>query len=265
MDRALNLTLAMTFVTGLTLLGCGDDDSSADGGRDAGHAHAGNGHAGNGHAEKDSGPSASEDAGSDEDDAGTKPALGFFVSSDTSMTGNLGGLAGADARCDKLAKAAGAKAKFAAYLSAEKNENGADQPVDARDRIGKGPWYNAKGVVLAKDIEALHALPSGNAELFLTETGDKINGQWEGSPTPVQHDILTGSDAEGKLLAGFTCQSWTSEEMSDMKRVGHSDGLGPMRNPDPPYNSWNSSHASPGCNNTAPQGGAGRIYCFAID
>jgi hypothetical protein len=250
MERALSLTLAMTFATGL-FIGCGDDDSPADGG-DPGHGDHGDDHA-------------KTDSGSGEDDAGAKPELSFFVSSDTSKTGNLGGLAGADERCNKLAKAAGSKAKFAAYLSAEKNETGEDQPVDARDRIGKGPWYNAKGELLAKDVEALHALPSGNADVFLTETGDKINGQWEGSPTPNEHDVLTGSDAEGKLRAGFTCQSWTSEAMSDIAQVGHSDGLGPMRNPDPPYNSWNSSHENGGCNDTAPRGGAGHIYCFAVE
>jgi hypothetical protein len=262
MKRVHDLTLAMTVAAGL-FIGCGDDDSPADGGGDADHGD--HGHEGDDHDKKDSGPSASDDGGSDDDDAGTKPALSFFVTSDTSKTGNLGGLTGADTRCNTLAKAAGAKAKFAAYLSAEKNEKGEDKPVDARDRIGKGPWYNAKGVLLAKDVEALHKLPSGNADLFLTEKGGKINGQWEGSPTPNEHDVLTGSDAEGKLRAGFTCLSWTSEAMSDLAQVGHSDGLGPMRSPAPPYNSWNSSHENGGCNDTAPKGGAGHIYCFAVE
>lgn len=251
MERVLNLTLAMTFATGLALMGCGDDDdSSKDGGRDdPDHDHDRDG---------------DHDAGSDEDDAGSKEPLSFFVSSDTSKTGNLGGLSGADERCNKLAKAAGSKLKFAAYLSAEKNQKGEDKAVDAKDRIGKGPWYNAKGLLLAKDVEALHKLPSGNADLFLTEKGTKINGQWSGSPTPNEHDVLTGSTAEGTLREGFTCKSWTSEEMSDIAQVGHSDGLGPMMNPAPPYNSWNSSHENGGCNDTAPRGGAGHIYCFAV-
>jgi hypothetical protein len=258
MERVLNLTLAMTFATGLALIGCGDDDDAADGGGDAAHGD-------HDHDKKDSGSKASDDAGSDEDDAGAKGELSFFVSSDTSMTGNLGGLKGADDRCNKLAKAAGSKLKFAAYLSSEKDEKGDDKQVDARDRIGKGPWYNAKGVLLAKDVESLHKLPRGNSDLFLTEKAGKVNGQWMGSPTPVEHDVLTGSNADGTLLADHTCKAWTSEDMADLAQVGHCDGLGPMMNPDPPYNSWNSSHENGGCNDTAPRGGAGRIYCFAVE
>jgi hypothetical protein len=249
MERVLNLTLAMTFATGLVLIGCGDDDDSPkDAGGDAkDHDHDGDEH---------------DDHGKDEDDAGSKEEMSFFVSSDTSKTGNLGGLSGADARCNKLAKAAGSKLKFAAYLSADKGD---DDAVDAKDRIGKGPWYNVKGVLLAKDLDALHKLPSGNADLFLTEKGAKINGQWSGSPTPNEHDVLTGSTAEGTLREGFTCKSWTSEAMTDIAQVGHSDGLGPMMSSDPPFNSWNSSHENGGCNDTAPRGGAGHIYCFAVE
>jgi hypothetical protein len=181
------------------------------------------------------------------------------------MTGNLGGLAGADKTCNDLAMEAGSEAKFAAYLSSEKDEKGAAATVNARDRIGKGPWYNAKGALVAKDIAALHALPAGNADLFLTEKGAKINGQWEGSPTPNEHDILTGSNADGTLMAGKTCDGWTSDASDEAARVGHSDGLGPMRNPNPPYNSWNSSHDNESCANTAPRGGAGHFYCFAVE
>jgi hypothetical protein len=289
MKRALNLTLAMTFATGLALAGCGDDDDSVDGGTDAATSGtsgggkggsggksgtsgvggkggtsggAGKGGASGGGAGKAGG--GADDGGTD-DDAGAKGELSFFVTSETNKTGNLGGLKGADERCNKLAKAAGSKLTFAAYLSSEKNEDGAAQAVNARDRIGKGPWYNANGVLLAKDLDALHKLPSGDADLFLTEKGEKVNGQWEGSPTPIEHDILTGSDADGKLMADKTCDSWTSEATDKVARVGHSDGLGPSRNPAPPYNSWNSSHDNMDCSDTAPRGGAGRIYCFAVE
>jgi len=241
---------------GCALVACGDDDNPKDAGGDAAHGDR-----------EDAG---ADDAGKDEDDAGAKldvEKMSFFVASDTSKTGDLGGLKGADERCNRLAKAAGVKGsrKFAAYLSTEKNDKGEDSPVHARDRIGKGPWYNAHGVLLAKDVDALHALPSGNPDLFLTEKGGKINGQWEGSPMPNEHDILTGSDADGKVMAEKTCADWTSTDSALKARVGHSDGLGPMRNPDPPYNSWNSSHDNLGCNDTAPAGGAGHIYCFAVE
>ena len=253
MDRTAKLTFGLVLAVGCALIACGDDDD--DSAKDAG-----------GDAAKDSG--GAEDGGKDEDDAGAKPdvdKMSFFVASDTSKTGDLGGLSGADDRCNRLAKAAGVKNRtFAAYLSAEKKGDGDDSPVHARDRIGKGPWFNARGVMLAKDLDALHSLPGGDAELFLNEKAQKINGQWEGSPSPNEHDILTGSDPEGKVMTGLTCADWTSAESGKMARVGHSDGLGPNRNPNPPYNSWNSSHNQLGCNDTAPAGGAGHIYCFAV-
>jgi hypothetical protein len=191
--------------------------------------------------------------------------LSFFVTSDKSITGNLGGLSGADARCQKLAQAAGAGARtFHAYLSAEHDPDNGGAATHARDRIGKGPWHNAKGALLAEDLAALHAR-SGDADMFLDENGEKINGQWLGSPTPNEHDVLTGSDMDGRLLSGKTCSDWTSEEATRSAQVGHSDGLGPMQNGDPPYNSWQSSHENGGCSDTAPRGGAGHLYCFAID
>ncbi|HEY0465368.1 MAG TPA: hypothetical protein VGC79_14235 [Polyangiaceae bacterium] len=194
--------------------------------------------------------------------AGSKPT--FFVSSDTSATADLGGLTGADARCQDLAISAGFAAhSFHAYLSAEQDPEDPSKPVNARERIGTGPWYNAKGVLLARDLTALHAL-NGDAELFLDENGEKINGQWPGSPTPIEHDVLTGSTAEGMLLVGKTCADWTSAD-SGTAQVGHSDGLGPGMSAEPPYNSWNSAHENGGCGDTAPRGGAGRLYCFAID
>ena len=191
----------------------------------------------------------------------------FFVTSDTSMTANLGGLAGADARCQKLALAAGVgDHTFHAYLSVEHDPANPSKALDARDRIGTGPWYNSLGVLLAKDLTALHAL-SGNADLFLDEKGHKINGQWVNSPTPNEHDVLTGSTTMGTLLAGQTCVDWTSASTATTTtaQVGHCDGLGPNHDPTPPYNSWNSAHANGSCGDTAPKGGAGRLYCFAIN
>jgi hypothetical protein len=139
----------------------------------------------------------------------------------------------------------------------------AEGPINARDRMPLGAVINSKGVMIADSRDALHAR-SGDAELFIDENGAKIPGQWAGSPSPVQHDVLTGSNADGTVMAGQTCRNWTSEDMADTAQVGHTDGLGPSMNPAPPYNSWNSSHANGGCNDTAPRGGAGRLYCFRI-
>lgn len=192
------------------------------------------------------------------------PRLSFFVSSQKNMTGNLGGLAGADARCQTLAAAVGAGDQvWHAYLSVAMDAANGNMPVHARDRIGSGPWFNAKGVMVAANLTELHAR-TGNADVFLDESGSKINGQWEGSPTPIEHDVLTGTTPEGMLMQGMTCQDWTSTSMDTAAQVGHSDGLGPGRNGMPPYSSWNSSHANRGCGDTAPAGGAGRIYCFAM-
>jgi hypothetical protein len=202
-----------------------------------------------------------------DDDAGAGEGAGFsfFVTSDASMTGALGGLTGADMRCQNLAKAVGAGAKtWHAYLSVEHSEAKAGGPENARDRIGQGPWYNVKGGLVAQDLAALHQR-QGAADVFLDEQGNKINGQWPGSPVPNQHDVFTGSSADGTVLAGKTCKDWTSASASDVAQVGHSDGLGPNQNAAPPYNSWNSVHESAGCNDTAPRGGAGKLYCFAVD
>lgn len=210
------------------------------------------------------------DHGADGSDAGADKSLSFFVSSETSETGDIGGLAGADERCQRLAKAVSAGDRtFHAYLSveqgpADETDGGSGGAVHARDRIGQGPWYNAKGELVAEDLDALHSR-TGDSSVFLDQHGEKINGQWPGSPTPNEHDILTGSDADGHLIAGQTCRDWTSESADDIAAVGHSDGLGPNQNDAAPYSSWNSAHTNAGCNDTAPRGGAGRIYCFAID
>jgi len=196
---------------------------------------------------------------------GATPTMGFFVTSTTSATGNLGGLTGADARCRTLATSAGFGNKtWRAYLSVERDASNGNRPADARNRIGSGPWYNAKGALVASNITELHAR-KGDATVFVDEKGQPIAGQWAGSPRPVEHDILTGSSADGTLMAGATCNDWTSESADHVGQVGHSDGLGPNASAEGALSSWNSSHANQNCANTAPRGGAGRIYCFAAN
>lgn len=187
----------------------------------------------------------------------------MFVSSTGSPTGDLGGLAGADQRCQDLADTVGAGGKtWHAYLSVENGPN--DQPVHAKDRIGAGPWYNAALVMVAADVADLHT-KLGDAALFLDEHGEKVPGQWEGSPDPNEHDILTGSNKDGTVAPGKTCADWTSDDPALFAQVGHSDGLGPMMSDAEQYRSWNSVHENGGCHDTAPKGGAGRVYCFAVD
>jgi hypothetical protein len=189
--------------------------------------------------------------------------MGFFVTSATSVTGNLGGLAGADALCQSLAAAVGFGSKtWRAYLSVERDASNGNRPTDARSRIGSGPWVNVNGVMVAANLTDLHAR-KGDAAVFLDERGQRIPGQWAGSPPPVQHDILTGSNADGTLMAGFTCNDWTSDSTTIAAQVGHSDGLGPNGDTSGTLSSWNSAHANQNCSNTAPRGGAGRVYCFA--
>ena len=205
------------------------------------------------------------------DDPPTGPSgqpVGFFVTSTTSVTGNLGGVGGADFTCQRLAAAAGHRPRaWRAYLSVEHDSANGNQPTNARDRIGTGPWYNANGLLVANNVAELHSR-RGDAAVFVDERGQRVNGQWPGSPSPNEHDILTGSTAEGTVIPGETCGDWTSTAATGVsRRVGHSDGLGgggsttvtPTNN----VVSWNSAHTSAGCANTAPGGGAGRFYCFA--
>jgi hypothetical protein len=149
-----------------------------------------------------------------------------------------------------------------AYLSVQRDPADPSRSMDARSRIGSGPWYNSKNVLVAMNLDELHAR-KGDAEIFLDEKGGKINGQWSGSPSPNQHDVLTGSNQNGTLMAGMTCDDWTSESTSVAAQVGHSDGLGPNMGTSGTLTSWNSAHANQNCADTAPRGGAGRIYCFA--
>jgi hypothetical protein len=189
----------------------------------------------------------------------------FFVTSvGTGKGADLGGLDGADAHCSALAKAAGAKAtNWHAYLST--SLPGGDQGVDARSRIGKGPWQNAKGVVVAKSVDDLHSGHNNvTKQTALTEKGEMVKGRGD---TPNEHDILTGSDAGGyfSTAGGDTnCGNWTkSGEGSAI--VGHHDlqGLKDTRH----MKSWNSSHGSRGCSQELLKGsgGAGLFYCFAAN
>src|SRR5262245_36498078 len=187
------------------------------------------------------------------------PNMSFFITSAGSGNGaNLGGLAGADAICQRLATAAGAGAKtWRAYLSASAAAN---QPaVNARDRIGRGPWQNAKGVVVAQNVDDLHSDKNKlGKENSLTEKGAAVNGRGD---SPNTHDMLTGSGLDGKALPGnLTCNNWTSSGAGSAQ-LGHHDKQGGGDNP----NSWNSAHASSGCSqaNLVSTGGAGLFYCFA--
>jgi hypothetical protein len=189
--------------------------------------------------------------------------MGFFVTSANPGKGaDLGGLAGADKYCQSLAAAAGAgKRTWRAYLSTNANNGG--KVVHASDRIGKGPWYNAKGEPIAKNLDALRTAPNLTKQTILTEKATVVNGRGD---TPNQHDILTGSDSQGRAFTGAsdtTCSNWTSGADGGSAQVGHSDRQG-LRD-DVAAKSWNDSHPSRGC--SIPQlrasGGAGLFYCFA--
>ena len=191
--------------------------------------------------------------------------MSFFVTSARSTTGHLGGLRAADDRCQTLAAAAGVGNKtWRAYLSVAHDPTRGNRPTDARSRIGLGPWFNANGVEVAGNLAELHAR-RGDPAVFIDEKGQRINGQWPGSPSPIEHDIMTGSNADGTLLPGFTCDDWTSSSTTTFGQVGHADGLGPNGDTSGSLSSWNSAHSNQNCSNTAPRGGAGRIYCFATD
>jgi hypothetical protein len=184
--------------------------------------------------------------------------MGFFITSAGPGDGaNLGGLAGADKHCQTLAAAAGAGSRtWRAYLSAVA---GAGQPpVNARDRIGSGPWYNAKGVLIASNVADLHSEKANtNNDTALDEQGRPINAQ--GAPN--RHDMLTGSTTAG-MATEMTCQNWTSSG-AGQATVGHHDRLTFGK----PGSPWNSAHPSKGCSqdNLVATGGAGLFYCFAAD
>jgi hypothetical protein len=188
----------------------------------------------------------------------------FFITSAGSGNGaNLGGLAGADAICQRLAQAAGSPATrtWRAYLSA----NPAGQPaVNARDRIGRGPWVNSMGATIAANVDALHSEMNGMTKATnLTEKGTTVNGVGD---TPNTHDILTGSQADGRAFTDgmdHTCSNWTSGADPGVAQLGHSDRMGRGAT----GTSWNFAHASRGCATAslAQSGGAGLFYCFATN
>jgi hypothetical protein len=189
----------------------------------------------------------------------TPAGMSFFITSAGSGDGaNLGGLTGADAICQKLATAAGAGGRtWRAYLSVAARGN---QPaVNARDRIGRGPWQNVKGVVVAQNVDDLHSDNNKlSKENSLTEKGAMVNGRGD---NPNTHDVLTGSDVNGRLPMGATnCNNWTSNA-EGAASVGHHDRQGGGANP----NSWNAAHDTKGCSqaNLVGTGGAGLFYCFA--
>jgi hypothetical protein len=196
--------------------------------------------------------------------------MGFFITSVGSGKGaDLGGLAGADAHCQKLAAAAGAGGRtWRAYLSAPGTFPSANAPgvasVNARDRIGTGPWFNAKGVLIARDLAHLHNGNNISKETALDEKGNVVKGRGD---NPNEHDMLTGSRADGTAFApqtDTTCKAWTSSS-DGSAIVGHHDRIGPL--PENWAKSWNFSHQSAGCSQEAlvRTGGAGRFYCFAAN
>jgi hypothetical protein len=198
-----------------------------------------------------------------------RPAMSFFVTSiGLGQGGNLGGIKGADAHCQALAQAAGAGDKtWRAYLSVtDLNGKGA---INARDRIGRGPWHNANGVRIAVDVEDLHSDSSNiTADTAITEKGAKLPAE------PNQHDILTGSTRDGRAWSynllddlnlergAMTCSNYTSNAEDQFVMVGHHDRAGTA-----PISPWNAAHPSVGCSQAklVETGGAGLLYCFAID
>jgi hypothetical protein len=187
------------------------------------------------------------------------PNMSFFVSSSNPKGGNLGGLTGADAVCQSLARAAGAGNKtWHAYLSTS--------TVDAKSRIGNGPWFNFKGEQIARNVADLHSANNKiSAETALTEKGTKpvyLSGNPPAPPAgqQLQHDIMTGSKEDGTKDAD-TCKDWTAGDASAKAMLGHADRLGRTAG----VNSWNATHASQGCGmeQLQPTGSTGLIYCFA--
>lgn len=186
----------------------------------------------------------------------------FITSAGPGDGANLGGLEGADRHCQQLADAAGAGDRvWRAYLSTTATAGG--ETVHARDRIGTGPWYNANGVMIARDVEHLHGDDNHlTKETALNEKGEVVNGRGD---HPNMHDILTGSNLDGTAFEadGYTnCDNWTSNGSEGGARVGHHDRTGGGQHP----SSWNSAHTSRGCSqaNLQGTGGNGLFYCFAV-
>ena len=199
-----------------------------------------------------------------------QPSMSFFVTSvGTGKGADLGGLAGADAHCQALAKAAGSTyTNWRAYLSTQAAALSDPKFVNARDRIGTGPWYNAKGVMVAKNVDDLHSANNNlTKQTTLDEKGGLVNGRTE---KPNKHDILTGSRADGTAFPGapfpdMTCGNWTKGGNDGAAMTGHHDRVGPL---DASWAvSWNSSHPTLGCSmeRIRPTGGDALFYCFAAN
>lgn len=202
-----------------------------------------------------------------------RPPMSFFVTSVGLGNGaslmrppeGLGGLASADRHCRTLAEAAGAGSRtWRAYLSTDfaNSNSGRQTAVNARDRIGEGPWYNTNGVLVGKNVDDLHGEGNNlNKQTALTEKGEVVNGAGD---KPNRHDILTGSQPDGRAFppntGDHTCRNWTSNS-AGAAQLGHHDRTGGG------FTSWNSAHLSKGCSqeNLAGTGGAGLFYCFAIN
>jgi hypothetical protein len=196
-----------------------------------------------------------------------QPMTFFITSAGKGDGANLGGLAGADAHCLQLATAANAPLPpgrtWRAYLSATDAQG---RPIHARDRIGAGPWHNARNGMIAANVADLHGdvvrdRNQINKMNALTEKGERVNGAGD---TPNVHDILTGTDSFGRLAPGtadVTCGNWTSNATTGSAMVGHHDRTGGGNS------SWNSAHPSRGCSqpNLVATGGAGLFYCFAAN
>jgi hypothetical protein len=204
----------------------------------------------------------SHDATAQRGEPGPPPEMGFFVTSvGLGDGGNLGGLAGADAHCQNLAQAAGSNRTWRAYLSTQ-----GPGAVNARDRIGTGPWANAEGLIMATSVENLHYDNSNfNWTHSLDENGDQFASRIDGDPDFTEHDVLTGTQIDGTAFpAGEdrTCNNWTSNSEGSAW-VGHADRY----SFEIPGSPWNASHGTPGCTqaNLVSTGGAGLLYCFAID
>ncbi|WP_153112162.1 hypothetical protein [Propionivibrio limicola] len=190
--------------------------------------------------------------------------MSFFVtSSNPGKGGDLGGLAGADKHCQALAAAVGAGQRtWRAYLST--GATATEPATNARGRIGKGPWHNAKGVLIARNVDELHSDNAITKQTALTEKGEIVNGRGD---MPNLHDILTGSDSQGMAFPGnldTTCGNWTKSG-DGSAQVGHHDRRG--LDEKPPAKSWNHSHPSVGCSPDALRrtGGGGLFYCFATN
>lgn len=204
---------------------------------------------------------APEPAAQSREMGGAKSVTTFFVTSKgLGKGGDLGGLAGADAHCQALAQAEGAgDHTWRAYLSTSAMDG--QRAINARDRIGKGPWYNAEGLLIAANLDELHSDKNRIAkDTAVTETLDTVNGVGD---DPNVHDILTGSNPDGTALAEeLSCRNWTSST-GGRAQVGHHDRRGLTEG----VNSWNSVHASRGCSqmDLEATGGAGLFYCFGVD